>query len=471
MNRMNADFFYSIIHANQSVHDTKDILDWIKKRNQEVEVKVEKVPFSQLSGWKVDPQTGNIHHESGKFFTIEGVEIEVNDGKIKQWSQPIINQPEIGYLGFLVKKINGVLHFLIQAKIEPGNVNNVQLSPTIQATRSNFNRVHKGKAPAYLEFFQQKRGKVLIDQLQSEQGARFFRKRNRNIIIEIEEDVEVFEDFKWITLGQIKEFLTIDNLVNMDTRTVISGIKYGSLPKDTHFLLKVFGQHAKMHFNEAIFSSFVVEGVGLHALAEIHSWLTELKSNYELNVKLLPLKQVKDWVITDNSIFHRDKKYFEVLGVNVSIANREVTQWAQPIIKPSCEGIVVFITKKIEGVLHVLVQAKLEVGNLDIVELAPSVQCITGDYRKGKNEYEVPFLDYVLNIDQSQIKYDVMLSEEGGRFYKNQNRNMVVEAHDDFPVELPKNYKWFTLHQLMRFMEYNNNVNIEARSLLSVLTF
>ena len=42
--------------------------------------------------------------------------------------QPIINQPEIGFLGFITKEFNGILHFLVQAKVEPGNVNNVQIS-------------------------------------------------------------------------------------------------------------------------------------------------------------------------------------------------------------------------------------------------------------------------------------------------------------------------------------------------------
>jgi oxidase EvaA len=57
--------------------------------------------------------------------------MHANADRVSTWSQPIINQPEVGYLGFIVKKINGVMHFLIQAKIEPGNVNCVQLSPTI----------------------------------------------------------------------------------------------------------------------------------------------------------------------------------------------------------------------------------------------------------------------------------------------------------------------------------------------------
>ena len=73
---------------------------------------------------------------------------------------------------------------------------------------------------------------ILLDQLQSEQGARFLKKRNRNIIIKIDEDIELLDNFIWLTLGQIKQLMTYNNLVNMDTRTVISGIPYGNLNHD-----------------------------------------------------------------------------------------------------------------------------------------------------------------------------------------------------------------------------------------------
>ena len=81
---------------------------------------------------------------------------------------------------------------MMQAKIEPGNLNIVQLSPTLQATRSNYTRVHGGKSPNYLEYFNGERDVyVLVDQLQSEQGARFLQKRNRNIIVEVDENEEL----------------------------------------------------------------------------------------------------------------------------------------------------------------------------------------------------------------------------------------------------------------------------------------
>ncbi len=111
--------------------------------------------------------TGNLIHESGKFFSIEGITVRTNWGQVPEWDQPIINQPEIGLLGILAKRINGILHFLMQAKIEPGNINLVQISPTLQATKSNAARVHKGNPPHYLDYFTAERRnvRVLLDQL------------------------------------------------------------------------------------------------------------------------------------------------------------------------------------------------------------------------------------------------------------------------------------------------------------------
>jgi oxidase EvaA len=178
-------------------------------------------------------------HISGKFYSIDGIRVETNYGIKSSWEQPIINQPEIGFLGILTQMKNGILHFLLQAKIEPGNINLVQLSPTLQATKSNYSRVHKGSTPAYLEYFNgEKKVQVLVDQLQSEQGARFLKKRNRNIIVEIPEDerIEVLDNFIWVTLKQIKELMINNNLVNMDTRTVISSINYGRFKTEKDFI-------------------------------------------------------------------------------------------------------------------------------------------------------------------------------------------------------------------------------------------
>lgn len=467
------DFLVSSM-SHGSFQTTDQILAWMMQQNDEVVSNIKQIPISELKGWSY--RDDRIRHDSGKFFSIDGIRIRTNYRNTPEWDQPIINQPEIGFLGFIVKKFNGVMHFLMQAKIEPGNLNVVQLSPTLQATRSNYTRVHGGKSPNYLEYFNgEKDVTVLVDQLQSEQGARFLHKRNRNIIVEIDEDeeLEVKNGFLWASLGQIKELLRYPNVVNMDSRTVISCIKFGSYSEHSLMLLDAVKKMNGIHSNKPdSFLYSVLSGDNhLHELQDIIQWITSLKFKYELDVKPIGILEMNHWVYDGNTIRHDDGKYFDVMGCRVEIGNREVVSWDQPMVRSAQEGLMGFIVKKIDGIYHFLVQAKLESGNFDVVEMAPTVQCLTGNYRKGKNEYTIPYLEQVLNAPKENIWYSSYQSEEGGRFFQEQNLNIIVEVGDEFPVEVEENYCWLTLNQMLQFVTYNNYLNIAARSLLSAISF
>lgn len=439
--------------------------DWFEKRKLAHQFRIEPIPFSRLDKWFFDPISGNLRHESGRFFSIEGLRVRTNWGRIPEWDQPIIVQPEIGLLGFLAKRFDGVLHFLVQAKMEPGNVDMVQLAPTLQATRSNFTRVHQGRSPPYLEWFLAREGsRVLVDILQSEQGARFLRKRNRNIIIETEKDVEVGADYCWLTLGQLLRLIRRNNVVNMDARTVMACIPY-SLEANT-IPAKVCGR-----FGRALWRSVLANEQGIHTNEEIISWFTEQKFSYELDVERIPLKDALGWERTDTEIRHATGHYFSVMACRVGADNREVPVWTQPMVQAHQQGLIAFIVKEFGGVLHFLVQAKVEPGNFDVVELSPTVQCLTGSYRGAAANLLPPFAEYVMQATHGQIRFDSLQSEEGGRFFREENRNLIVAADDRMPATLPANYVWMTAGQLKEFIQYNNFVNVQARSLLASLSF
>lgn len=444
---------------------------WIEGRRAAIDVSIQQIPLAAMRKWRRDPSSGNIVHDSGRFFAIEGISVRTDWGQIHHWEQPIIHQPEIGFLGFLAKKFDGVLHVLVQAKIEPGNINVVQLSPTLQATRSNYMQVHQGARPRYLEYFNGERPcQILLDQLQSEQGARFLRKRNRNMIVELPDDmtIEPHPDFLWMSIGQIKHFMRMDNFVNMDTRTVLSGISYGTYNRQT--LAGLFTLKPMHRRQRLMLSSALVADQSLHSFRYIISWITDLKSRFELNVERIPLNQVNGWIEAGGEIRRNDCKYFSVIGVNVTIENREVQHWDQPMIKPAQEGLIAFIVRPINGSYHFLVQAKLEAGNFDIIELAPTVQCLTGNYRTGSNEYSIKYIDEVLAAPPERVLFDSMQSEEGGRFFREQNRNLIVEVDESFPLDVDHRYCWMTLNQMLRFIEFNNYLNIAARSLLAAIS-
>ena len=153
-------------NTQKAKHTGRELDAWIRQVNKTADVHLNRIPLSQCSPWFYDEMSGLIRNTDNSFFQIGGVRLTESDGTRRE--QPIIIQDEIGFLGIICTKIDGVWHYLMQAKIEPGNVNVVQLSPTIQATKSNFEQKHGGKRPLFLEYFlDMAADHILVDQIQS----------------------------------------------------------------------------------------------------------------------------------------------------------------------------------------------------------------------------------------------------------------------------------------------------------------
>jgi len=466
-------FFFSSLQLQNKFQSNKSFQAWYEKKCQPDKFNVKQIPLEQMEKWQFDDTKSRLFHISGRFFSIEGIHVKTNFGKTPEWEQPIIFQPEIGILGIITKVFDGTRYFLMQAKMEPGNINTLQLSPTVQATKSNFSRVHQGKLPTYLEYFTgEKKIKTLVDQLQTEQGGRFFQKRNRNIIIEIFDDIEVYDDFCWLTLAELKMLLQKDNILNMDTRSVLS-----TVPLIDENILADFN---KIDITElSSINEYKISKIGreyirsynsidaLNSIDDIISWYNQQKVMFELDVTKKPLSRLQGWKISKESIYS-ERRFFSVIGVKVSAGTREVTYWMQPLIEDASIGLLAFVIKKINGILHFLIQAKVEPGNKDIIELSPTVSC--SNYIYITQQEQRPFMfDEIFNSDNI-IHYDSLQSEEGGRFYQIQNKNMIVELVHSNEQQLPINYIWMTLKQMKEFMRYGM-FSIEARSIISAISF
>ncbi|GAA2457928.1 NDP-hexose 2,3-dehydratase family protein [Streptomyces mauvecolor] len=444
--------------ASEGVMTTEQFHQWFAGRKEAGRFSVERIPFSKLRGWSFEPDTGNLVHSSGRFFSVEGLHVTTDDGPHTEWYQPIIKQPEVGILGILVKEFDGIPHFLLQAKMEPGNRNLLQLSPTVQATRSNYTKVHKGADVKYIEYFTGAgRGRILADVLQSEHGSWFYHKSNRNMLVEVEGEVPLDEDFCWLTLGQIAELLHRDNLVNMDSRTVLACLPaYGA------------GTAAADDFSQSLARSRDPEAAALLTDVELLSWFTAERSRYDVQAERIPLDDVPGWTRDEARIGKDDGRWFNVVAVEVQAGNREVTGWTQPLIEPCSRGIAAFLARSFDGVLHVLANAKVEGGFLDTVELAPTVQCSPDNFEGLK--VRPPFLDLVMSAPTERIRYDTIHSEEGGRFLYAENRYLVIEADEaEAPVVPPAGYQWVTVSQLTALIKHGHYVNVQARTLLACL--
>lgn len=435
-------------------HDFADTQRWLRDLRTNCGCRVVRVPLAELDQWYFDEQSGDLKHRSGRFFSVAGLHCTPVWDAAAGWEQPIILQPEIGILGILTREFDGVRYFLMQAKMEPGNVNLVQLSPTMQATFSNYSQAHKGKLPPYTQYFLDPNARVINSQLQSETGTRFFRKFNRNVLLDAGNDeVPLLPGFRWLTLYEIQQLMAEDDVVNMDSRSVLSNVVLPAAPA---------GDDEATAF---LHSATTSPDTGLD---DLRTWLNAMRASLAIDTHHIPLNAVREWVRDDWSVRHATRNYFEVAGVRVEGGAREVARWCQPLLKHEGLGLSGFLCAEIDGVLRFLMQAKPEPGIVGSVELGPTVSLFDYQRRAGEGD-KAPYLDYFLQAPAPAVLHSSIQSEEGGRFWNLRNHVLVVQAPDADAIERRDNFAWMTLAQLRALAQGESRVNSEARTLLSCL--
>jgi oxidase EvaA len=413
------------------------------------------VPLDELHSWKLEDR---LVHASRRFFSVEGLSVHTNFGPIREWRQPIIVQPEIGILGILARRINGKYHFLMQTKMEPGNSSPVQFAATVQATPSNYQRVHGGKPTPYLDYFlDHSRRRVLVDQLLSEHASWYWHKRNRNMIVEIppREEITVGADYAWLTLGQLRAELARGRAVNMNARTVLSCISYASSAD----------RYVQDEFQSAVIQSHRTDRSDADVSAAM-TWLIDQKARYHLDARRVSLREMDEWLCDGEDIRHKDGRYFRIMGLSVGAASREVNRWSQPMLEPVPGNVVAFVCQRRSGVLRFLVQAVVQPGTIDRLELAATIQLVPGACRVSE---DLPPLVELLQSPEAWIRLDSVQTEDGGRFYRADTRHVVIEVPEGHQLDVPENYRWMSLGLLNKFIHLGYYVNVEARSVLACL--
>ena len=92
-------WFLDLLAISKEVEeqDPSPLLEWLELKRQNPSFSAKLVGLSELRTWSTEVDTGNITHQSGAFFSIEGVSIASNGlREVNNWDQPIFNQKEGG---------------------------------------------------------------------------------------------------------------------------------------------------------------------------------------------------------------------------------------------------------------------------------------------------------------------------------------------------------------------------------------
>ena len=406
-----------------------ELNQWIKKKQHQIKMKVVKTSISKIENWVLSNK--EIYNKKRNFFSIKPFQIQVN--KKKKWFQPLIIQKEVGILGIIKKKIDLVDHYLLQAKVEPGNINKLQLSPTVQATKSNYLQKHGGKKTNYLEYFIKTKSniKVITSLKLSEQGTRYLNKANRNILVDVKnKKIEKNSNYIWLSKENIIYLLGKKNLLNMDT-------------------ISVFSSAIKKNFTD----------FPVIKLSIIIKKLNNFKKKNKIFKKAALFNELKKWKIFKDRIEHIKKLFFSILFINVKTNSREVKEWSQPLISDYFNAYNAFLLKRVNNTTHYFLQIILEPGfNSPMYTTTISLK----NFDNRKNYSNVEFLHFFKKKNLTNFTY----SDEGGRFFKNESINSIYFLKNDKKFTKKNNFIWVSHNQIIDLIK-KNLLTIEARNLFA----
>ena len=437
---------------------------WLQENKYMSNLKAAPVPFNECGEWL--SEGGIIKHSSGRFFSIVGYRVVGKQAHLSSLEQPMIDQPEIGILGFLVKESNNGWHWLLQAKAEPGNVNSVQAAPTVQATKSNYEMVHNGLPTPFLECFTEPATQNTIletDVEQSEQGDRFLNKYNRNCVsIDVNRSKEPPDSvYKWASARELRSSLLENYVINTDARSVILCSDWSKISDGG---LAPFAKWAnQQHFGTSLFDSLNTD----HSLlewSEVLQRIEEERNRVELQTSRIPLTELQNWALVDDLTLRNINGYspFQVQFYNVRVRNREVNSWCQPLFKNTGKTDISLICSHISGTLRFYFRLAAEPGFKNKVQLAPSV---IDDPHHQKVSWCLKSLAHPKTIRHASV----LQSDEGGRFMHSIANYSIYEVDPDFADIHDNQGIWLSLRQIRKFTQMKGYLTNEARSALSIL--
>ena len=452
-----------------SVDPSKAILEWRRAQRERSQFLVRPIAWSEIQDWHFD--RGHLAHSSTGFFSVTGLQYEL-PGRDSWVAQPFILQPEIGILGFLRYRDTRGVHLLVQAKTEPGNCAGTQLAPSFQCTKSNYELRHGGEIAPFSEYFLQTPSRPpLTDVLQSEQGTRFIDKYNRNMVVSVARDaVELASParsaWRWLPVALISQLIAQDFLFNTDARSVLSTTDWAGLCEDG----EPFGRwRGKSGFGEALWRSYHAE-IDVPAQSAFRRWLEDQQRLLPVKTKLVGVNEMRGWEFCEEGVLPcAIGQGPSVRFYAVQAKDREIPHWTQPLLTSSTPGLVLLVARRHDGVLKFGARLSREPGFANAAQLSATCQVLPGESQSVDIVSELCARCAASDEGEARVVFDSRMSEEGGRFYQDVNRYVILMLPDGIEVPDEANFCWLSLAEISVLKRESGVFTNEFRSILSLL--
>jgi dTDP-4-dehydro-6-deoxy-alpha-D-glucopyranose 2,3-dehydratase len=413
------------------IHETLE--QWRQSITERAALRISTCTLDTCADWCLSE--GRLKHATGRFFQVSGVTWH----DVTTQHAPLLEQREIGTLATVIRHRNNQVELLVQAKVEPGNMYDVQYAPTAQATASNADRIHGGSCPVFSDYFAAGNGRIVADSLQSEQGLKFLGKQNRNLTV-CDEALETSQPLhRWVPFQIFRSLLVEDFKVNTDLRSVLCVSDWNVLAGGRPF-------SGTDRLSTDLRASFMSE--------QRQSYFQEILKNLlqarkvAPRVTAQPITALQGWTFRTDHALALSSAKGAIKMIHVEVETREVDAWDQPIFETSSDQIVDLNCRVMDGYLRFQFIQKWEPGLLKKVELAPTSQ-----------------VDWTKELAQEPSCLSAWNSDEGSRFFRDNTLYRIIR---DRGAEFREADVWLSLseiHTLLKLGAFNN----EARSAISLV--
>ena len=375
-------------------HTKEELLIYLHDVVSQASFVLTNIDIAQQDKWEI--RDGVLIHHTNSFFQVCGLKHQHSDEE-----HLVLFQPQSALTGLLLYHDGTQMYMLLQARVEPGNSDIGQFGPTIQSTAGNYLRLHGGKKTSYYDIFTNYTSiaNPIGYAHHIDLGKRYFQKSKVLSYFQLKEMVDTEENMIWVPLNVIESIAGEDNLLNTDLRS----------------LLSVFDWDQFSHSKQVI-SENTVHGdsnIFIHNELGVNNW------------RLCPIDELQGWNIGSKGISDEANNGIWVNMYQVEAKTREVSSWPQPLMCAANQGIVVLLIRQNDRKWEFLLTVDHEFGTTGEKTILPSFMVYPGDNHEELKE-----------LFTGGVKFaEAIQSEEGGRFYLNENVYQVYEVSEEIEIK------------------------------------
>lgn len=206
--------------------------------------------------------------------------------------------------------------------------------------------------------------------------------------------------------------------------------------------------------------------------APLLAWREQQRNAIRFKAELIGLDEVRGWSRDGRgNVRHKSGQFFGVEGVRVESGElREVASWDQPIYTQPEGGILALLTRETTDGVQFLLNGKPEPGNIGIIQFSPTIQSTWSNIRRAHAGKRPPMVEVLTAETGVRIVYRAEHNEEGGRFWRKSNENIVAFLDDESVIETQMTmFRWASLSQIKELALIDNVVSPFVKTIVAPL--